>query len=423
MTTKEQFLLANRKLGILLSSFSIAASWIWAPALFVSSQQAYLNGWRGLAWFVIPNVLCLILFSFFAVKIRDRLPKGFTISQLMLDTYSIRVQNLYWVTLIGLITCAFAAQLLAGSLLLSKVYKLDFTKITIFMAMIPLFYSWIAGLRVAVLTDFIKLVTVFILGGLLLFKNINTPSEFVWNFDGIKPLDNLTLFLTFGLPTTIGLLSGPFGDQSFWQRAFATTENKVRYAFIFGALIFGIVPLSMGFFGFLANSLHITVNNSQMVPVYVIKETLPPYALMLFVIVAITCLVSVLDSKLCAISSIAGHDIAERVNIDSITVARLSMILLTILAVFIANITDLKIVHLFLIYGSLRSSTLIPTLATLLNYKVSEKGIYVGIFMAIIVGLPMFSYGTINNQIAIGVTGSLLTLLLPLVGILIYKNK
>lgn len=41
-----------------------ASTWIWAPALFVSSSVAYYYGLAGLAIFLIPNILCLILFGF-----------------------------------------------------------------------------------------------------------------------------------------------------------------------------------------------------------------------------------------------------------------------------------------------------------------------------------------------------------------------
>lgn len=42
---------------------STASTWIWAPALFVSSSVAYYYGLAGLAIFLIPNILCLILFG------------------------------------------------------------------------------------------------------------------------------------------------------------------------------------------------------------------------------------------------------------------------------------------------------------------------------------------------------------------------
>lgn len=59
----DDFHVANRNLGTWQSAMSIAATWIWAPALFTSAEKAYNNGIPGLFWFLIPNVLCLILGS------------------------------------------------------------------------------------------------------------------------------------------------------------------------------------------------------------------------------------------------------------------------------------------------------------------------------------------------------------------------
>jgi len=41
---KSEFLLASRGIGVLPGAMSIAASWIWAPALFVAAQKAYEQG-------------------------------------------------------------------------------------------------------------------------------------------------------------------------------------------------------------------------------------------------------------------------------------------------------------------------------------------------------------------------------------------
>src|SRR5699024_9541520 len=78
-TTREGFLLGNRQVGWVRSGFSIAATWIWAPALFVAAQQGYENGWVGVFWFTVPNVACLMIFAWFARRARDRFPDGFTL--------------------------------------------------------------------------------------------------------------------------------------------------------------------------------------------------------------------------------------------------------------------------------------------------------------------------------------------------------
>ena len=68
----KSFMVANRKVGVLVASFSIAATWIWAPALFVSAQKAFQQGLVGFGWFFIPNVLCLIFFGIASSKIRKK---------------------------------------------------------------------------------------------------------------------------------------------------------------------------------------------------------------------------------------------------------------------------------------------------------------------------------------------------------------
>lgn len=52
MTKKEKnvvnFCVGSRSENWILSALSIAATWIWAPALFVSTEKAYSAGWIGI---------------------------------------------------------------------------------------------------------------------------------------------------------------------------------------------------------------------------------------------------------------------------------------------------------------------------------------------------------------------------------------
>ena len=86
----ESFHVADRKLGLIQSAMSIAATWIWAPALFTSAEKAYVNGTPGLFWFLVPNILCLLLFIPFGRKIREQMPQGITLSGYMADKYHSR---------------------------------------------------------------------------------------------------------------------------------------------------------------------------------------------------------------------------------------------------------------------------------------------------------------------------------------------
>ena len=70
----KEFLLANKKVGVFVGAMSIASSWIWAPALFLSSQKAYEQGVAGFFWFLFPNILALLVFAPLGLKIRKILP-------------------------------------------------------------------------------------------------------------------------------------------------------------------------------------------------------------------------------------------------------------------------------------------------------------------------------------------------------------
>ena len=116
----EKFCVGNRNESWIMSALSIAATWIWAPALFVSTENAYTKGFAGLFWFLVPNVLCLIFFIPFARKIREEMPEGITLSGYMHDKYKSKgVKNVYLFQLGALSVLSTGVQLLAGSKILS----------------------------------------------------------------------------------------------------------------------------------------------------------------------------------------------------------------------------------------------------------------------------------------------------------------
>ena len=138
----ERFCVGNRNTGWFVSALSIAATWIWAPALFTSTENAYTKGFAGLFWFLVPNVLCLIVFIPFAKKIREEMPNGITLSGYMYEKYhSKAVRNTYLFQLGALSALSTGVQLLAGSKILSMLTGIPFVIMTFIMAVIAFSYS------------------------------------------------------------------------------------------------------------------------------------------------------------------------------------------------------------------------------------------------------------------------------------------
>ena len=412
--TNTNFLVADRKVGFLRSGFSTAATWIWAPALFIASQKAYQQGLPGVFWFTFPNILCLCIFAYFAHYLRNKFKNGFTLAQYMNVRHSRRVQILYIISLSALSICQFAVQLLAGGAVVTYLTGIDFTIVTIILTAIALSYSFVSGIRASIMTDVWQMIIILVVvlvvvplvyvkggGHEVLVKGIGGISgEFTNVFDpGVA--------WSFGVVVTIGLLAGPFGDQSFWQRAFTTKQNEVKKSFLLSALVFGVVPIFTSIIGFMGAGLGIDAGNkAQLINIITVSELLPKAILIPFVWMLLSGLVSTLDSGLCAISSIASTDLDMKAK-NKLTRARSGMVLLAIGGIIIANIPDMKILYLFIFYGTLRASTLLPTIYTIINKKVSEKGMFYGICTSLGFGVPVFAFAKFNGLTDLAVWSSI----------------
>jgi urea-proton symporter len=419
---KLEFLVAQRTISRIPGAFSIAESWILAPALFLSAEKSYTQGWVGLFWFTVPNVACLILFAYFADRMRRIYPDGYTCAGFMRERYSRRVQRTYLLAHGGLATCTFAVELLAGGTVISAISGLPYGWTTVILATVPIGYSLWTGMRGSVVSDFLQLSIVLGIGAVIIPWTIvegGGLSVILRGIDGSSGTynsliagDGWNVFLAFGLPATIGLMSGPFGDQSFWQRAFAIKRDEVKSAFLIAPWIFAVVPIGMGLLGFLAAGMGLTTDNPLRINVQVVTTLLPHWAAILFACLVLAGLTSKLDTSLSSISALAGHDIAGKTtDTSSLWFSRSAMIILVLGGIAIANAPGVKLEYLFLIYGTLRAATLLPTIITLMGRRVSEPAMFWGIWTSLAVGLPMFGYGVINRITLLSLAASLFTVL------------
>ena len=427
----ERFCVGDRNAGWGMSALSIAATWIWAPALFTSAENAYARGFAGLFWFLAPNVVCMVLFIPFAKRIRKEMPEGITLSGYMYQRYQSKaVRNVYLFQLCALSALSTGVQLLAGSRIFSILTGLPFVAVTIMMAAIALSYSQFSGIKASMLTDAVQMVFMLAVSiGFVVFgvKNGGGVETLVMGLGGAAGDANsllsargLEIFLEFGLPAAIGLLSGPFGDQSFWQRAFSIRKDRIGWAFLAGALLFGIVPLSMGILGFVGAGMGYDAADTGVINFELVNALLPAWAVIPFLFMIVSGLLSTIDSNLCAVSSLTTDIVKEK----ALGRMKLSMVLLLAVGIVIANIPGLTVTHLFLMYGTLRASTLLPTVLTLRGSELKPVGIVMGIITALVIGLPVFTYGNIQGIAIYKTMGSILTVVLSgAISIILSKRR
>lgn len=405
--SEDEYLVCGRKQGWVSSGLSIAATWIWAPAMFVSAQQAYEGGISGFFWFFVPNVLTVLIFGNIAGKLRRKFPNGYTLPQFMDSIYGGRVHKLYLFQFVLLQVMAMAVQLLAGGKMISLMTGWNYHYVVIWLAVLAFTYSAMGGLRSSILTDVIQMIFMIVAGVLAVVTVVkSTGAQAV--MAGVRPSGAkfVSVMLTTGITTSIGLIAGPVGDQMFWQRVFAVKEGGIKKTFVLGAIAFSVIPISFGIIGFAGAGLGFVASSPDMVGIEMVRTYAPAIIYILTALLITAGLSSTMDSGFAAISSLAIVDISKYKKMGSVS----SMAILALLSMGIAFIPNLKIFNLFLFYGTVRATTLIPTLVTILSKHIpDEKYVRIGLICSLSIGVPVYVIGCISGQWAINLIGIILT--------------
>ena len=413
--SKTSFLVARRELNTFQGSLSVAAAWLWAPGLFISAQQAYVNGLVGLFWFCLGNFLTLGAFAYFAKKIRNNAPQGFTFSGYLREKFSGRVQSLFVVEMLLLATCAFAINLLAGSKTVEVLTGINYTLATLLMAGVAILYSFRTGLKATVITEIIKILVVWT-GVIILVPWVITNAggwDVVTAGLGGKTGQGAQIFGTpfawgiftgFGAAAFLGHLGGPWVDNSFYQRAFSIKKDSIIPSYVIASFVFIVIPICMGLLGFVAegSGLEIPGNLVGTTNAIVIGTFLLPIASIMFAFMVFAGLVAILDSQFASVANMTGHDIfnAFKGGTDDqqvINYARWGMVALAIAGVLVANIPGMKLVYLFLFFAVLRASVWLPSMISLLKpHWVTERGMFWGILIPASIGEVLFVAGKLG---------------------------
>lgn len=405
--TSERFLVADRKIGGIFGAFAVAASWIWAPALFVSTQVGYKWGYSGLFWFVVPNMLALILFAPVANQVRKKLPRGFSYIQFISHKDGFfRPVQLTVHMFVQILCCAI--QLTAGAELLTFVSGAPYLGIICVMAVAPLCYCLISGLVSSILTDCIQYV-VIVASILIIYANCpltpNLPT--VLANSSFQPLDPQVL-TQFGLASALTLIFGIFSNHQQWQRAFAADSSQVVKTFSTAGFLHGLVTFALGTFGvMLAQSGYLTQHLQIVGAEYIAKDMAPVFS-SVFLCMALSGLCATMSSALCAFGSLYATEMA--VDEDPIKASRKAMLALSVMA-FLVAVFRVPVIVLWMFCGLIRIGTATPTIASVFFEGFSGKRGTVAIVASILISAPLFIYGSVADSSIIRTIGMVLCLL------------
>jgi len=424
--SSEDFLVMSRSMGVFRGSLSMAVSWIWAPAVFICSLQAFNQGLPGIFWFTLPNILTFFVFAPFAVKLRNTYPDGYTIS----EAFRLKFKNSLAHKASLLVTFgyqlgAIVINCVAGATLINLLSGIPYFAGVLMMGGLSLGYSLISGLRASVLSDVAQMLMVLVVALFLVpwaIFEIGGISVLGSGLGGVtnefRNIFDPGVAYSFGIATTIGLIAGPIADQMFSQRAFAAKKESIIKIFVFAGLIFGIVPIVLSLLGFIgAAGVQLgmfEINDPQMVGPEVVGYLLPSWALSLFAVMAFAGLTSTLDSAFTAVGSLTAIDLYSETSDENsekrVTRARIGMIVFAIIGIGIALFRP-QLLWVFLIYGALAASLFLPALFLLFWDRLTGQGAFWGILSGFLVGTPLSLFANVSGNTHLIVLSSILGLM------------
>lgn len=423
----EGFLAANRNVPLWRGALSIAVTWVWAPAIFVCSLQSFTKGLPGIFWFTAPNILCFFAFAPLGIRLRKLIPKGYTLPEFISVRFpdSKPAHIAFLLIFFGYQLGAIIINTLAGGSLLNTISGINIYVAIAAMAVIALTYSLLSGLRASILTDVIQMTMLLGIAFVLIPWCIVQSGGWQSVVSGLGGVDGLHgnifdpwIAFSLGIPMTLSLLSGPIVDQVFFQRAIAVKQKDIAKTFIYGGLIFGLVPITLSLLGFIGatevNKGVLTVPDPQLVGPIVVGHLLPKGALYAFTLMAFAGLCSTLDSSLCAISSLGSIDIyrkyfkPEATDHETVRAARWYMLIMTVLGTGIALCRP-KLLWCFLAYGAMASAGLFPTVFALYWKRLTDKGVFWAILLSLVIGTPLSIYANVTENPYLIVTAAILS--------------
>ena len=418
------FLVADRNVSRWGGAFSIAVSWVWAPAVFICSLQAYTKGLPGIFWFTVPNILCFFVFAAVAVRLRALMPEGYTLPEFIWQRYggNKALHVVFLVIAFGYQLGAVIINAVAGGTLLHLASGIDVQVAIGGMVGVALVYSLLGGLKASIFTDVIQMVMILVFAVVLVpwaVFEAGGVSSIADGFAGItgeygNVFDPGVAF-AMGIPLTVSLIAGPISDQMFYQRSMAVRKEDVVPVFVRGGLLFGLVPIILSLLGFvgvtLAQTQGLVVDDPQMVAPQVIGFLLPKAAMVLFILMAFAGLCSTMDSAFCGMSALGSVDVFKRYSRGwpddraVLKMARVFMLGGALLGGAIAMMQP-QLLWVFFIYGALAATGLVPTLVALFWPRVSERGVLMAIVVSLVISMPLSVYANISGDVALVVLSS-----------------
>lgn len=437
----DDYLLAGRRLGIGLTTFTLVATYFGGGYVIGVGSEAFNNGlsayWSPIAGAVGILAVCLILKRMEGMKVC-------TVTEIMENRYNSPMLRLL-TTILSLLALVgiLAGQVTSAGSVLASLGVGSTTTCAIIVAVFFIGFTAFGGLWAVTVTDFIQIIiaglgliaaTIFVVvkgGGWDVIsaqiQATDVPDNYFSLLQGTEPSYVLWLILPMFIYTLIG--------QDVYQRLFAAKDTKTAYK---SAILAFIILLVICFFpvilGMAGRALFPDLEVSSLVVPTIIRAMLPPVFSGFTLAAIIAAVVSTADSILTAATSHVVNDLYVRYlckdNMEDpaaqkklLNISRVMTLVIGVISVVVALAIPSVLMVLNSSYTLFTAGVFSPVVAGLLWKKANKAGAFAGLFSGlafVALGWSGFSFFGIPSDIA----SSLLSLVvLIVVSLITYKPE
>mgnify|MGYP001343996947 FL=1 len=403
------YLLANRSVGVFSLTTSLVASALGAWILFGPASAATWGGIGAVIGYALGTAFPLFILIYLGEKFRKNYSKGKTLIEVIRARYGNKLFKLILFLSIFYMTIFLIAEVTAVSLLIKYISGTSLWVTAGIVVTSSLIYTLYGGLRASLFTDNIQFV-IFLILLLIIFTNLFSINSGNFNFDFInqnKPYllsSNYLPNFTAGLTFFIAVAATNLFHQGNWQRVYAAKNNDVlKKSLIFSFIIILPIVFLMGFSGLIAVSQNETVIPDLAFFSLILKENGIQLSIII-VILAISLTVSSIDTLINAVSSLIivdGNKVFKGRK-DYLKFSKQIIIILSIIAFVVAS-KGLSILYLFLLADLLCCAAVMSVFYGFYNKNFSEKKAYVSILFGLMMGLLLFPSTDFSKSILAGI--------------------
>jgi Na+/proline symporter len=405
------YLTANRSVGIFLMSTSLVASALGAWILFGPASAATWGGIGAVIGYALGTAFPMIFLIFLGKKIRKQLPKGSTFIEFLRKRFKKSLFKLILLMCIFYMFIFLCAEVTAVAMLINYISGTNLWVTALIILTCTLIYTLYGGLRASIFTDSIQsliILIVLIISAIYLLSFNAEQFSFKFIFQKNPQLLSASYLPNFtsGLTFFIAVAATNLFHQGNWQRVYAAKNNKVlEKSLIISFFVIIPIVLFMGFSGLVAISI-----NPKVIPdlgfFYLLLQEKTQFLSIIIIILGLSLTISTVDTLVNAISSLVIVDaktaLGMKNKINYLKLSKYFIITLSFAAFIIAS-KGYSVLYLFLLADLFCCAFVITVFYSFYNKNLSEKTAYFSIVFGLVAGFLLFPTPDFSKSLLVGI--------------------